>query len=86
MIAYLITDTCDSYVHAVFTSKADAEEFILDLCDEWVYEFMMCEDPMEAIGRDTWDWVNDYNYFLSDAGRTFYIQETILFMGEDVND
>ena len=78
MVGYVVFEQYVDEIPAVFYSRADAEEFILALCEECVYEVMMTGDPKEMFGTDYWDWRNDYVYLMWDAGRSFTIIETFI--------
>ena len=69
----------DNPLLGIFTTRADAEEMILTECENFAYEVMMTEDPMEVFGEVEWDWHSDYLWLMLDAGRTFSIQEVPVY-------
>ena len=69
----------DKPLWGVFPTSADAEEMILTICEDFAYEVMMVEDPMEVFGEEEWDWHSDYRWLMRDAGRTFDIQEVLVY-------
>ena len=64
---------------AVFYTRSDAEEFILNECENYVYEVMMADDPEDVFGEPEWNYSVDYKLLLNDAGRTFHIAEIPVF-------
>ena len=64
---------------AVFYTRSDAEEFILNECENYVYEVMMADDPEDVFGEPEWNYRVDYKLLLNDAGRTFHIAEIPVF-------
>ena len=77
---FAVCDECGAKpVYGIYSTRADAEEAILAECEDYVYWMMMTHDPRDVIGEcKEWDWYWDYKFFLSDAGRTFFIQEVIV--------
>lgn len=69
----------DNPLWGIFTTRADAEEMILTECENFAYEVMMTEDPVEVFGEEEWDWHSDYRWLMRDAGRTFSIQEVPVY-------
>ena len=66
-------------VVGIFGTRAEAEEAILNECEDWVYEVMMTNDPYEVIGFDEWDWEIDSRELLLDAGKAYSIQRVPVF-------
>ena len=69
----------DNPLWGIFTTRADAEEMILTECEDFAYEVMMTDDPMDVFGEEEWDWRSDYRWLMRDAGRTFSIQEVPVY-------
>lgn len=69
----------DNPLWGIFTTRADAEEMILTECENFAYEVMMTEDPIDVFGEEEWDWRSDYRWLMRDAGRTFSIQEVPVY-------
>ena len=69
----------DNPLWGIFTTRADAEEMIFTECENFAYEVMMTDDPMDVFGEDKWDWRKDYRWLMRDAGRTFSIQEVPVY-------
>lgn len=70
-------------IKGIYASRADAEEAFFDICDEWVYETMMLDDPMDVWGKENWDYCSDYWYLMQDAADTL---EIITSYGYDVKE
>ena len=66
-------------ITTVHQSRADAEEFVFSLCEDWVYELMTNADAGEVFGKDDWDWHTDWLYLMVDCARDCEIRESYLF-------
>jgi hypothetical protein len=66
-------------ITTIHRSRADAEEFVFSLCEDWVYELMTNADAGEVFGRDDWDWYADWLYLMVDCARDCEIRESYLF-------
>ena len=77
---FAVCDECSAEpIYGIYFTRADAEEAILTECEDYVYEIMMTHDPYDVIGwGKEWEWYWDYKFLMSDAGRTFFIQEVIV--------
>ena len=73
---YCVVDDVGNTLCGCFLTYADAEEFLYALLEEWCYEVMMTEDPVDVLGKREWDWYEDYWWLMTDAWRTFYITTT----------
>ena len=74
---YAVCDTADSPMSIVKICKtrADAEEFILELATGEAYRIMMTEDPKEVVGYPEWAWDADFQWLRSSCGDDFTIIE-----------
>lgn len=83
MVKYVLMDY-DAYgsadVYAIYSSRADAEEMFFTFCEDWVYETMMCGDPLDIFGKEEWDWKEDYDYLMRDCARTLTIAEVSYYV------
>ena len=78
---FAVLDTCadNEPVDAIFTQAADAEEYILSICEGWVYELMIASDPFDVMGKIEWDYYADWRYLMRDAASTFFIQKVKIY-------
>ena len=77
---YIVYDsTFSEPFNFVFLTRADAEEFIITLCEDYAYGIMMTESPKEIFGRNEWHWKNDYSFLMEDAIRDLNIQEAFVY-------
>ena len=65
----------DGTAFEAYDTRADAEEAIFTECEDFAYEVMMNDDPMDAIGEEEWNYREDWRYLMRDAGRSFSIQK-----------
>ena len=74
---YAVCDTVDASMPIVKICKtrADAEEFILEIASDKAYRIMMTEDPKEVIGEPEWVWNIDFQWLRSSCGDNFVIVE-----------
>lgn len=71
---YAVIDNIEPIsVKGVFAKRADAEEFIFSLCEEFAYETLMEETSADLFGTEEYDFKLDYYWLMKDAGRTFDI-------------
>lgn len=73
MFAVLATDAEDPII-ATFSTKADAEEMIYALCEEWATDILRCEDSLDILGKTAWDYKNDFKFLMADCAKTYSIQ------------
>ena len=77
---YAVIDNYDeAIVLGICETRADAEELFFEICDEWAYETIMCEDPMDTINESEWNIYEDWRYLMKDASETITIQETFMY-------
>ena len=76
-VLYAVCDTADAPMSIVKICKtrADAEEFILEIAGDEAYRIMMTEDPKEVVGEPEWAWDADFQWLRSSCGDDFVIQE-----------
>lgn len=74
---YAVCDTADSPMSIVKICKtrADAEEFILEIAGSEAYRIMMTEDPKEVVGEPEWVYNIDFQWLRSSCGDDFVIVE-----------
>lgn len=74
---YAVCNTVDASMPIVKICKtrADAEEFILEIAESEAYRIMMTEDPKEVVGEDEWVWNIDFKWLRSSCGDDFVIIE-----------
>ena len=73
---YAVCDTADSpFPMKLCKTRADAEEFILEIAGSEAYRIMMTEDPKEVVGEDEWVWNIDFQWLRSSCGDDFVIVE-----------
>ena len=78
----VVQDIClNDSVYGIYPSLADAEEAIFTECEDWVYKVLMTNDPMDVMGRDSWDYQEDWKYLMFDVVRDFRIQEVKAYFG-----
>lgn len=68
----------------VFETREEAQEIILADCEEWVEYIMMTFDPKDVLGHEKWNWAEDYQTLLNDAGEAFKIVEAPIFGVEEI--
>ena len=71
---YMVVEE-DGTAFEAYDTRADAEEAIFTECEDFAYEVMMNDDPMDAIGEEEWNYREDWRYLMRDAGRSFSIQK-----------
>ena len=76
---YLIIDRC-GIVGSAYPVLADAEEAIFSICEEWVYETMVCGDPADVTGYEEWLYKEDWLYLMDDAAKDFHICKIPVFI------
>lgn len=69
----------DETLIGVYSSAAEAQEMVLAIAEEWVYNVMMTESSRDVVGHDEWNWYHDYKWLMRDAGRTFSIQKVPVY-------
>ena len=76
-VLYAVCDTADSPMSIVKICKtrADAEEFVLEIAGSEAYRIMMTEDPKEVVGEPEWAWDADFQWLRSSCGDDFVIVE-----------
>ena len=73
---YAVCDTVDSpFPMKLCKTRADAEEFILEIAGSEAYRIMMTEDPKEVVGEPEWAWDADFQWLRSSCGDDFVIVE-----------
>ena len=74
---YAVCDTADTPISIVkiCETRADAEEFILEIAGDEAYRIMMTEDPKEVVGEPEWAWNVDFQWLRSNCGDDFTIVE-----------
>ena len=73
---YAVCDTADSpFPMKLCKTRADAEEFILEIAGGEAYRIMMTEDPKEVVGEPEWAWDADFQWLRSSCGDDFVIVE-----------
>ena len=75
---YVVVEQYPSFT-TVHQSRADAEEFVFSLCEDWVHELMTNADAGEVFGKDDWDWHADWLYLMVDSANDCEIRESYLF-------
>ena len=68
----------DGGVCGVYPTRAEAEEMLLQECEDYADEVMWSDDPFEVFGRQ-WRWEEDYKWLMQDTARCFSIQEVPVF-------
>lgn len=63
----------DNEILASFISRADAEEFILSLAEEWACNIIQFEDSKDILGKESWCWKEDYPALMRDHAETLFI-------------
>ena len=76
---YAVIDNYEATVIGICETRADAEELFFEFCDEWAYETIMCEDPMDTINESRWNIYEDWRYLVLDASKTLSIQEVFMY-------
>ena len=76
-VLYVVYDTADTSMPIVkiCKTKADAEEFILEIAGDAAYRIMMTDDPKEVVGEPEWIWNIDFKWLRSSCGDDFTIVE-----------
>ena len=76
-VLYVVYDTADTStpIVKICKTKADAEEFILEIAGDEAYRIMMTEDPKEVVGEPEWIWNIDFKWLRSSCGDDFTIVE-----------
>lgn len=74
---YAVCNTADAStpIVKICKTRADAEEFILEIAESEAYRIMMTEDPKEVIGEPEWVWNIDFQWLRSSCGDDFVIIE-----------
>ena len=83
MYAVVNTEAYDGDLLGVFANRADAEEAIFTECEDWPYEVIMTDDPIDLFGRE-WNYAEDYRYLMRDCARVFSIVEVPVFDVKEV--
>lgn len=79
-VGYIVLDeACDTNFATIFRSRADAEEFIFTIAEDWAYECLMIGDPEDAIGENEWNYKRDWKFLMNDCANSFKIVEAPLF-------
>ena len=76
---WVIFDDVENDFRGIYATEADAFEILYDLLEEYVYEVMMTEDPMDVRGTEEWNWHDDWMWLMTDAWRTFRIEPVMCF-------
>ena len=78
---YTVVQSECSYdnVYGVYATRADAEEALFTECETWAYEVLMTDDPMDVLGKEEWDYKEDWKYLMRDSARCFDIWSTSAF-------
>lgn len=74
----------DEPVVGIFMTRAEAEEMIFSLCEEYVEEVLNGDDPKEVYGRSNWNFREDYWDLMLDCACTFGIQTVPVYGVEEV--
>lgn len=69
----------DNFVIGVYPTLADAEEAIFTECEDYIYEVICTDDPLDVLGEDDWNFSIDYYQLMKDASRCFNIQKVSVF-------
>lgn len=77
-------EDADEPIVSVFMTRAEAEEMILSLCEEYTEEIFNSDDPREVYGRPHWHFPEDYWNMMSDCARCFGIQTIPVYGVEEV--
>lgn len=77
-------EDADEPIVGAFVTRAEAEEMILSLCEEYTEEVFNGDDPREVYGRPNWHFPEDYWDMMSDCARTFGIQTIPVYGVEEV--
>lgn len=75
---YLVIETDFDYsfdVRDAYNSLADAEEAIFTEAEDFAYEVIMAEDPMDVKGSKTWDIPLDNKWLMRDYAESFTIHK-----------
>ena len=74
---YAVCDTADTttLIVKICKTRADAEQFILEIGGTEAYRIMMTEDPKEVIGKPEWIWNINFQWLRSICGDDFIIRE-----------
>ena len=65
---YLVIEAnCDFAIYGAYFSLADAEEAIFTEAENFAYEVLMTEDPMDVKGEKTWNIPFDYKWLMTDC-------------------
>ena len=74
---YAVCDTANvpMSIIKICKTRADAEEFILEIAGDEAYRIMMTEDPKEVVGEPEWAWDADFQWLRSSCGDDFVIVE-----------
>lgn len=67
-----------------FMTKAEAEEMILSLCEEYAEEVFNSNDPRDVYGQSHWHFPEDYWDLMLDCARTFGIQTIPVYGVEEI--
>ena len=71
---YIVVEE-DGTAFEAYDTRADAEEAIFTECEDFAYEVLMIDDPMDVIGEEEWNYREDWRDLMRDAGRSFNIQK-----------
>ena len=75
---YVIVEAGGNLLSA-YSSKADAEEALFEICASLVYEIFMIGDPAETMGKPQWNYSEDYWYLMNNCAQSFKIVEIPIF-------
>ncbi len=80
-VAYVVVNDglSDGNIEAVFSNRADAEEYIFTEAENWAYECLMVGDPEDSVGESEWNYKLDWKFLMNDCGGSFKIVEAPLF-------
>ena len=78
---WVIFDDVEDGFRGIYETEADAIEMLYDLLEEYAYEVMMTEEPIDVRGGEDeeWNWHDDWMWLMTDAWRTFRIEPVICF-------
>lgn len=79
-------ENADEPIVGAFMTRAEAEEMIFSLCEEYVEEIFNNDDPREVFGRPNWDFPYDYWELMSDCARVYGIQTIPVYGVEEILD
>lgn len=80
---FAVIDT-DVAILGVYETRADAEEAILTEAEDWAYEVMMCDDPVEVIGEKEWSYKCHWKQMMHYGAEGLYIHPVPVWLPQEV--